>query len=55
MSITDNQYINRVNHYKNTINHTHDLKANFDKILMINNQALSDRLDTHGNLQVYLR
>ena len=55
MHIPDNQYINRVNHYKNTINHMHDLKANFDKILMITNQALSDKLDTDGNLQVYPR
>lgn len=33
----------------------HDLKANFDKILLITNHALMDKLDTDGNLQHYPR
>lgn len=33
----------------------HDLKANFDKILLITNQALCDKLNKDGNLQSFPR
>ncbi len=55
MHIIDIQYLNRVNHYKNTINFMHDLKANFDKILMITNTSLGDNLNKEGNLWNYPR
>lgn len=55
MHLTDNQYINRINHYKNTVKLMHDLKANFDKILLITNMSLGDNLNKEGNLQSYPR
>lgn len=48
----DNTYLKGVNFHKNT-NPMHDLKANFDKILPIVKQTLSDQLDMSGNLHIY--
>ena len=55
MHLTDNQYLNRVNHYKKTVKLMHDLKANFDKILLRTNMSLGDNLNIDGNLQSYSR
>ncbi len=53
MHITVIQYFNSVNHHKNAIKFMHDLKTNFDKILLIANRDLKDKLDVDGNLQHY--
>jgi len=52
MQVIDNNYLKGFNYHKNT-NAMHDLKANFDKILPIVKQTLSDQLDTCGNLHAY--
>jgi hypothetical protein len=48
MQVIDNSYLKGVNFHKNT-NPMHDLKTNFDKIVPIVNQTLSDQLDSYGN------
>lgn len=50
MHITENQYLNRVIFYINTIKYMHDLKANFLKIQQITNSILENELDEVGNL-----
>jgi len=52
MQTVDNTYLKGVNSHKNT-NSMHDLKTNFDKILPIVKQTLSDQLDSCGNLHAY--
>jgi len=49
MQVFDNTYLKGVNYHKNT-NPVHDLKSNFDKILPMVKQTLSDQPDTCGNL-----
>lgn len=55
MHITENQYINRVNHHKNTIKYMHDLRTNFLKMVQITNSVLQQELNQDGNLQYYPR
>ena len=52
MQVIDKHYLIGVNYHKNT-NPMHDLKINFDKILPIVKQTLSDQLDSSGNLHIY--
>lgn len=52
MQTVDNTYLTGVNYHKNT-DRMHDLKTNFDKMMPIVKQTLSDQLDSCGNLLAY--
>lgn len=52
MQTVDNTYLIGVDYHKNTTL-MHDLKTNFDKIIPIVKQTLSDQLDSFGNLHAY--